>query len=126
MYFLFFLHFLIPYFPSFLYFPFLSRTSLQNPVEHARFRSLLQHTSFPLPFPPVLPCIGGFYLDLRILPVFTCNAFVFPFFFTRIFLKNFFIFDDLFFYGFGSCLSNTVVFSLDLMHQQAASVCILY
>ena len=55
----------LPFPPAFLY-PVLSMFApalpSQNPVEQARSRTLLERTSFPLPFPPVLPCIVEFTL----------------------------------------------------------------
>ena len=46
-----------------------------------------------------------------------CVLYVFlPSFFTWIFLKILFIIDDLLFYWFGPCLSNVVVFALNLKH----------
>ena len=63
MYFFSLLHFLFSYFTSFPLLPiFVPHFFSQNPVKHARSRSLLQRTSSPfhLPFPPVLHCIVDF------------------------------------------------------------------
>ena len=69
----------------------------QNPVKHARSRSL----AF-FPFPPVLPFIVDYTSIVSAL-------FYLPLLFYWYFPKNVFVLDDLF-YLFGSCLSNVVFF----------------
>ena len=57
MFFLFLMHFHIPYFSSFPYFPFVQHFPSKNPLEHARSGSFLQHSSFPFPSLPYFPII---------------------------------------------------------------------
>ena len=125
----FFLHFyafsshVLPFPPAFSYLVlsfipilllFVRHYSSQNPVEHARSKFFLQHTSFPfpLPFSPALSCIVDFTLACWFYLYRVCSCVFLPFCFTGVFLEIIFMIDDLFFFLFGSCLSKLFAFNL--------------
>ena len=92
MYFLFLLHFLFPYFPSFLYFPCLSRTSLSK---------ILLSMSAPGPSSNVLLFLFfysslPYFSVLWILPFLCLYCDFLSIFFTEIFLKMYLKFNSFF------------------------------
>ena len=126
MYFLFHLHFLFPYFPSFRYFTCLSRTSpkiLLSMPAPGHSSSVLTFLSLYPSFPAVLPGIVDFLLTYGFYVYCVCNAFVFPFVLLGFSWKLYLYFDDLFFLLIWFLFIQCFTFCFEF-NASTASVCI--